>query len=106
MSWEPQIRAREPFLWLNEHWQPFDKAEARVPLGLADMEQAEDRLRRFAPLLMRLFPELEASQGLIESPLLPTSSRRQLIKADHALPVAGSIKARGGIYEVLWHAED
>jgi D-serine dehydratase len=65
-----------------------------------------------------VFPELRASAWIIESPLVSagplvgaviparsTGLGRWFIKADHALPVAGSIKARGGIYEVLAHAE-
>jgi len=57
--------------------------------------------------------------GRIESALLPVPKfaealrsscameppRRLLVKADHALPLAGSVKARGGIYAVLHFAE-
>jgi D-serine dehydratase len=77
---------------------------------------AQERFARFAPLLAELFPELAETGGVIESPLLPAAAMqaavglppeagRLWIKADHALPVAGSIKARGGIHEVLEFAE-
>ena len=76
------------------------------------MQQAVDRFKRFAPLLQRLFPELQASGGRIESPLLTAPAMQQAlglppamgqlwVKADHSLPVAGSVKARGGVHEVL-----
>lgn len=81
-------------------------------LGLAEMQAAQDRFTRFAPLLALLFPELAATQGRIESALLPVPAMqaalglplaqgRLWVKADHSLPVAGSIKARGGFHEVL-----
>jgi D-serine dehydratase len=69
---------------------------------------------------MSAFPETRASHGIIESEILPLTklqaalasqypqaSRGTLwLKADNLLPISGSIKARGGIYEVLKHAED
>ena len=114
-----RLRSRVPLLWLNPRLAPAKDALAAIAtrhgLTLADIEAADARLRRWAPALCRLFPELADSDGIIESPLIDlvdasaiTGVRcagRVLLKADHVLPVAGSIKARGGIYEVLAHAE-
>ncbi|EOS27562.1 D-serine ammonia-lyase [Lachnospiraceae bacterium 3-1] len=83
------------------------------------IKDAEDRLLRFAPYLKCVFPELEASNGIIESELreIPKMKEflnsvygtklegRLMLKMDSHLPVSGSVKARGGIYEVLKHAE-
>ncbi|MBS0392734.1 MAG: D-serine ammonia-lyase [Proteobacteria bacterium] len=111
------LRQAQPCLWLNPQRQtalPTALPIAGGRIGLADTQAAAARLARFAPLLARLFPELEASGGVIESPLLPASGLPQTlglapgclrIKADHLLPVAGSIKARGGMHEVLEFAE-
>lgn len=100
-------------IWLNADGNPNSLDTHTTAITYADVEKAEKRLQRFAPLLMHLFPELEASQGLIESallpvqapPLVPQNVGRFWVKADHALPVAGSIKARGGIHEVLEFVE-
>ena len=91
-----------------------------VGLTAHDVAEASARLRRFAPYLARTFPETAASAGMIESGIVPLATlQAQLcrergvpasgalwLKADNALPIAGSIKARGGIHEVLKHAED
>lgn len=112
------------------------------------VEEASERLKRFAPLIMHYFPETIPSNGIIESPLreIPAMKEalnlsfgndsnskvpcgqenesfgqmnghlklenkggiegRLLLKMDSHLPVSGSVKARGGIYEVLKHTED
>ena len=114
-----RLQARQPLLWLNPALAPAKRALADIAathaIGLADIEAADALLRRWGLALVRVFPELAASGGVIESPLIELADARpitgvevkgrSLIKADHALPVAGSIKARGGIYEVLAHAE-
>lgn len=112
-----RLLAREPFLWLNQPSFLRGECAAQVPDGRALVFEAAERLQGFAALLLQLFPELAPSGGVIESPLYhaPALQRRLLyahptpgrwlLKADHELPVTGSIKARGGVYEVLLHAE-
>lgn len=105
---EQRLALAKPLFWLN----PACTTATPTP-ELQDIEDAAARLQRCAPLLARLFPELSADGGLIESPLLAVPALQQalsvpgtlLLKADHDLPVAGSVKARGGFHEVLCHAE-
>src|SRR5699024_6276906 len=82
-----------------------------------DVLDAEARLTRFAPYIRRVFPEV--ANGIIESDIdeIPNMKKnmekrfdtningRLFLKRDDSLPITGSIKARGGIYEVLKHAE-
>ena len=112
------VQGRET-LWLNDGLVPFDEAIAGSELQEKDVREASDRLRRFASYFKRVFPETENDGGLIESPLLSIENMKKalskkygaqicgnlLIKLDSHLPVSGSIKARGGIYEVLCVAE-
>ncbi|WP_038909366.1 D-serine ammonia-lyase [Dickeya oryzae] len=114
----PLVR-RQPVCWFNPAAASVDEALGDVPLTHADVTDASQRLQRFAPFLQHAFSELQASGGIIESKLVavPTFAAaiaRQagldtppsvLLKLDSHLPVAGSVKARGGIYEVLFHAE-
>lgn len=113
------LAAARPLFWTNPDLLgpiPATLATTRGSISIADVKSAQDRFRRFATLLQRLFPELEASRGAIESPLLPAFDLqaalglpaqygRLWVKGDHGLPIAGSIKARGGIHEVLEIAE-
>ena len=104
------LSTRTPLFWLNPD---YGKAEEKLPLDMADILDAEARLMRFAPLLAELFDEAAEGYGVIESELLdiPVLAEKLLpgakilLKADHDLPVAGSVKARGGIYNVLCFAE-
>ena len=108
-------QARETF-WVNPKLTPIARADYGHPLTAAMIDDAEARLRRFAPFIRACFPETEAAGGLIESELTPTPAMqrampcpipgRMLLKRDADLPIAGSVKARGGIYEVLKHTED
>lgn len=114
-----ELMATKELLWLNPKLIPFDEGKKALPLTLEDTQNAASRLQRFGAYIRQVFPETEPTKGLIESPLraipnmqsalsnyynLPLMGRL-LLKCDSHLPISGSIKARGGIYEVLKYAE-
>lgn len=106
--------------WFNPDVAPVAESLGDVGLTAADVADASARLTRFASYIRRAFPETESSGGIIESDIQPLPHLQALLaeryshaldgalwlKRDSHLPISGSIKARGGIYEVLKHAED
>ncbi len=105
--------------WFNPRTATLAEGLPHVGLTQTDVDDAHARLARFAPYLATAFPETAEKNGIIESDVvaIPSMHKRLekasgekipgtlLLKKDSHLPISGSIKARGGIYEVLTHAE-
>lgn len=113
------IRRYEEVFWGNPNLKPVHEAILETGITLEEIQTAEHRLKRFATFFMEAFPETRATHGLLESPIRRAEAFQTalektpfavpfgqlMIKLDSDLPISGSIKARGGIYEVLQHAE-
>mmetsp|Transcript_111858 Transcript_111858/g.256457 ORF Transcript_111858/g.256457 Transcript_111858/m.256457 type:complete len:441 (-) Transcript_111858:485-1807(-) len=111
---EDRLRAAEPTFWVNPCvTTDTRKALQGLELSGKDLDDAQDRWARFAPLISELWPN-QCASGRIRSALQPLrmavpglpKNAKKLVKRDDALPVCASIKARGGFYEVLARAEE
>lgn len=105
--------------WLNPKMVSYEEAASKINIDIAAIDDAEMRLKKFAPLIEKVFPETLPSHGIIESPITEINNMKNklqelyklkisgklLLKMDSHLAIAGSVKARGGIYEVLKYAE-
>lgn len=106
------LRALEEVCWKNPKELPFADAAKTCSLSMDDVLDAAARWERFAAYFRVAFPE--TGNGVIESPLREIPHMRSVLgvsgplwlKMDSHLPVSGSIKARGGVYEVLKTAEE
>ncbi|WP_324049873.1 D-serine ammonia-lyase [Aeromonas caviae] len=111
--------ALTPVTWFNPGATSLAEGLPHVGLTRHDVAAASARLARFAPYLCEAFPETRVTQGMLESEIAAIPAMQAtlngrygveltgklLLKKDSHLPISGSIKARGGIYEVLTHAE-
>jgi len=115
------LKNRTPFLWRNPSVVSFSGAVlSRLELSPKDFKDAHNRWNSFRPMFKKLFPlELEKDpcwDGSVKSELrelgpefnkafkLPTKWHT-FMKMDSHLQVCGSVKARGGLYEVFKTAQ-
>lgn len=125
-AWEKEfpivadIRGLRETGWWNSDKRSCAEAIADCELTMEDVLDASRRLERFAPYFEAVFPETAATGGIIESPIREIPGMKAVmeeeeqlklpgnlwVKLDSHLPISGSIKARGGIYEILKTAED
>jgi D-serine dehydratase len=108
---------KQPVFWTNNHQKPF--SQVNLSLNMQDIQVASERLQRFAPYMEKVFTQTKVNKGIIESPLVAIKEMQRYLaglsdlplkgglwlKCDSHLPISGSVKARGGIYEIIKLAE-
>jgi len=113
------IKQEQEIFWENPELKDAETANKQAPYTFSDIQDVEDRLQRFAPFIQIAFPETIESEGILDSKISPVTEIKTwlgkeydtnlpgdlYIKRDDLLPVSGTIKSRGAIYEVLKHAE-
>lgn len=100
-----KLKSDKEFLWINPN---FNKRAIYGEVSSKEINEANNLLLKFAPFLKSVFKELESTDGIIESPLMTLNKfgiKNLYLKEDNLLPIAGSVKARGGIFEILKYAE-
>lgn len=100
-----KLKSDKEFLWINPN---FNKRAIYGEVSSKEINEANNLLLKFAPFLKSAFKELESTDGIIESPLMNLNKfgiKNLYLKEDNILPIAGSVKARGGIFEILKYAE-
>jgi len=113
------IKQEQEIFWENPHIKDAETANKKASYTFSDIQEVEDRLQRFASFIQIAFPETIESEGILDSKISPVKEMKAwlsdqyetdlpgdlYIKRDDLLPVSGTIKSRGAIYEVLKHAE-
>lgn len=118
MDYLTKLKNKEEFFWTNP--KLGEKSKEDFGLSFDGVIEAELLLKKFAPFIMKKFPETVERNGIIESELTEIPNMKKVLnekyksdvsgkiflKQDNELAVAGSVKARGGIYEILKYAKD
>ncbi|WP_336946750.1 D-serine ammonia-lyase [Asaia sp. HN010] len=113
------LQRYEEVFWKNPGRVPVGNGLSGVEVTMQDVENARLRMEKFSGYILDNFPDTASKGGIIESAIEPLKNMQNhmnkkfgrempghiFLKMDSHLPIAGSIKARGGIYEILSHAE-
>lgn len=116
------LREKKPLVWTNEARKERTQRRDESPFSPADLQAARDRYRSFSPIFQAYLGKEDLIQGQVESALEPLENFQAAFpcgqgpgaegqvpgslyaKRDDSLALAGSIKARGGFYELVCRA--
>lgn len=71
--------------------RPFAESAGNCGLSMKDVDDAEARLLRFAPVIMKRFPGTRDQGGLIESPLVSISRMKKLVNEKYGSGISGTL---------------
>ena len=73
-----KLKNSEELIWINPKFKDYNDANLHCNLTKLDIKDAENRLIRFAPFIMKAFPETTESKGIIESELTLIDNTKKL----------------------------
>lgn len=73
------ISKEKEVVWINPKKVDYETSMKNSELTMADINDAESRLQRFAPFIMKCFPETKPRNGIIESELVAISKMQKQI---------------------------
>ena len=86
-----QVSEGKEVIWINENLEKTADALAKIDITMADIDDAEARLARFAPFIKKVFPETEPTNGLIESPLTEIPKMQKQLEQEYHTTIPGRL---------------
>src|SRR5574344_1132976 len=85
------IQSAQPVFWENNLKIPFAEATEKVPYSKNDVDDAEARLKRFAPFIIKAFPETAVNDGLIESEFTEINTMKEYLEDTYQTTISGKL---------------
>lgn len=77
--------------WINENLEKTADAMQKINITMADIDDAEARLARFAPFIKKVFPETAPQNGLIESPFTEIPKMQKSLEETYHTTIPGRL---------------
>lgn len=81
----------EETAWFNPHATTAAEGLSHVGLTRPDIEDARDRLKRWAPYLAQVFPAARPTGGILESPLTCVPSFKAQLETHYGITIPGQL---------------
>lgn len=83
------LKSLKEVIWYNPNYKKFEEVKDELPIKLKDVLDAEARLKRFAPYISRVFPQVK--DGIIESGIDEISNMKNRMEERFDTNISGRL---------------